>query len=40
MARSKRMAARGKDNRVFKATYNKTKRVNRAQATANGGIRF
>lgn len=39
MARSKRMPVR-KDNCVFKATYNKTKRVNRATATANGGIRF
>lgn len=39
MARSKRMRKR-KDVRVFRQTYNKTKAINRASATGNGGIRF
>ena len=39
MARSKKMSAH-RDKKVFRATYAKTKRVNRAQATGNGGIRF
>lgn len=39
MASSKRMRA-GKDKKVFRQTYSKTKRVNRAAATGNGGIRF
>lgn len=39
MGRAKRMR-KSKDVKVFRGTYNKTKRINRATAAGNGGIRF
>lgn len=39
MAKRKRMARR-KDVGVFKATYNKTKRINHSSGSQQGGIRL
>lgn len=39
MAKRKRML-KSKDVGVFKATYNKTKKINHSSATQQGGIRL
>lgn len=39
MASRKRMSP-GRDKKVFKSTYNKTKRINHSTGNANGGIRL
>ena len=40
MMAKRKLMTRSKDVGVFKATYNKTKKINHSSATQHGGIRL